>query len=131
MDADEQSVHSVVAGIGINVHQKVFPEEIAQTAGSLDLLSGSTANRAALIRAFLTEFEAVRVLSRSGAFMEAYRARSATLGHRVKVIGIREQFVGTALRVTESGTLVVEDDEGMAHEVLAADVSVRGLMGYV
>ena len=66
-----------------------------------------------------------------GALMEAYRARSATLGQRVQVASLEETFVGTAVEVTDSGSLIVLDEQGMRREVLAADVSVRGLMGYV
>ena len=133
MNADEQSVIDVVAGIGINVHQRSFAPEIAQTASSLDLLTGTSVRRAPLVRAFLEEFEAVDALARQGggALMEAYRARSATLGQRVQVASPSKTFIGTAVEVTDSGSLIVEDGEGVRREVLAADVSVRGLMGYV
>ena len=130
MNADEQAVHDVVAGIGINVHQTQFAPEIAQTASSLDLLSGQRVCRAALVRAFLEAFERTEALAAQGALMDAYRARSATLGQRVQVIAPAGSFNGTALEVTDSGSLIVEDEEGQRREVLAADVSVRGLMGY-
>ena len=130
MNADEQAVHDVVAGIGINVHQTQFAPEIAQTAFSLDLLSGQRVCRAALVRAFLEAFERTEALAAQGALMDAYRARSATLGQRVQVIAPAGSFTGTALEVTDSGSLIVEDEEGQRREVLAADVSVRGLMGY-
>ena len=130
MNADEQEVHDVVAGIGINVHQTQFAPEIAQTASSLDLLSGQRVCRAALVRAFLEAFERTEALAAQGALMDAYRARSATLGQRVQVIAPAGSFTGTALEVTDSGSLIVEDEEGQRREVLAADVSVRGLMGY-
>ncbi len=130
MNADEQAVHDVVAGIGINVHQTQFAPEIAQTASSLDLLSGQRVCRAALVRAFLEAFERTEALAAQGALMDAYRARSATLGQRVQVIAPAGSFTGTALAVTDSGSLIVEDEEGQRREVLAADVSVRGLMGY-
>lgn len=130
MNADEQAVHDVVAGIGINVHQTQFAPEIAQTASSLDLLSGQRVCRAALVRAFLEAFERTEALAAQGALMDAYRARSATLGQRVQVIAPAGSFTGTALEVTDSGSLIVEDEEGQRREVLAADVSVRGLMGY-
>ena len=129
MDADEERVHSVVAGIGINVHQRDFGE-LAATASSLDLLLGERVSRAAVVRAFLEAFERVDALS-DAALMEEYRARSATLGRRVRVIAADREFTGTALRVTPSGSLVVERDGGGREEVLAGDVSVRGLMGYV
>ena len=90
MNAAEQAVHDVVAGIGINGHQPQFAPEIAQTASS----------------------------------------RPATLGQRGQVIAPAGSFTGTALEVTDSGSLIVEDEEGQRREVLAADVSVRGLMGY-
>ena len=55
---------------------------------------------------------------------------SATLGQRVQVISATGSFTGTAKAVTDSGSLIVTDDDGQDREVLAADVSVRGLMGY-
>lgn len=132
MNADEQSVHDVVAGIGINVHQKAFEGDIARTASSLDLLTGRTICRADVVRAFLEEYEAVDALAKTGtdALMQAYRERSATLGQRVQVISAAGSFTGTAMDVTDSGSLIVRGDDGKDREVLAADVSVRGLMGY-
>ena len=64
------------------------------------------------------------------ALMHAYRERSATLGQRVQVISATGSFTGTAMEVTDSGSLIVRMDDGEDREVLAADVSVRGLMGY-
>ena len=63
--------------------------------------------------------------------MRAYCARSATLGSRVQVIALDGTYTGTAEGVTDSGSLLVRDDAGTLREVLAADVSVRGIMGYV
>ena len=130
MTADESAVYDVVAGVGINVHQKEFDPEIAHTASSLDLLSGKTFSRAALVRSFLREFEKAMALT-DRAMMAAYCARSATLGQRVQVISLTGTFTGVAKGITDSGSLLVEDEEGAMREVLAADVSVRGIMGYV
>jgi len=130
MDADESCVRSVVAGVGINVHQQVFDEEIAHTASSLDLLCGRRLSRSAIVRAFLEEFEACLALD-DEAMIRDYRERSATLGQRVQVIALGGTYTGTALDITQSGSLLVKDDQGEVREVLAADVSVRGIMGYV
>ena len=131
MDADEQTVHFLVAGIGFNVHQKEFPPEIAQTASSMDLIAGHEVSRAALVRAFLKGIEEAEVLRATGRLLEAYRRRSVTIGQKVRVIGTTEAFTGEALDITQSGSLLVRDPEGKVREVLAGDVSVRGLMGYV
>lgn len=131
MDATEEKVESIVAGVGINVHQTAFDEEIAHTALSLDLLSGRHVSRGAIVRAFLQEFEYVMALE-DEAMMDAYRARSATIGQRVQVIGLSGTYTGMAQGITDSGSLLVKaDDDGDVREVLAADVSVRGIMGYV
>ncbi len=129
MTADESAVYDVVAGVGINVHQKTFDEEIAHTASSLDLLAGKTFSRAALVRAFLCAFEEAMALD-GGEMMRRYLLRSATVGQRVQVIALSGTFTGVAKGVTDSGSLLVEDEEGAVREVLAADVSVRGIMGY-
>ena len=85
-----------------------------------------------MIDAFLTAFDEAEALAQNnGLFMRAYRERSATLGRRVQVIAADGAYTGTALDVTDSGSLIVLDEEGQRREVLAADVSVRGLMGYV
>lgn len=130
MTADEQCVYDVVAGVGINVHQTAFDEEIAHTASSLDLLGGRVFSRPALVRAFLRAFERAMAMD-DMEMMGAYCARSATLGSRVQVIALDGTYTGTAEGITDSGSLLVTDDKGVRHEVLAADVSVRGIMGYV
>ena len=131
MTADEERVHDVVAGIGINVHQKVFPEEIKRTASSLDLAAGRTILRADVVRAVLRQLEAAEDMRQAGTLMDRYRALSATLGQPVRVSGPAvEEFEGTAENVTEQGTLLIRAGDGL-REVLAGDVSVRGLMGYV
>ena len=131
MDATPEKVASVVAGVGINVHQTQFDSEIAHSASSLDLLAGRRVSRSAIVRAFLQEYERVWALG-DEAMMRAYRERSATIGQRVQVIGLNGTYTGTAEGVTDNGSLLVRaDEDGEVREVLAADVSVRGIMGYV
>ena len=130
MDATQEQVRSIVAGVGINVHQRQFDEEIAHTASSLDMLAGRRVSRSALVRAFLEEFEKAMAFS-DAEMMDAYRGRSATIGRRVQVIALDGAYTGTAQGITQSGSLLVERDGGEVCEVLAADVSVRGIMGYV
>ncbi|MFR5794944.1 MAG: biotin--[acetyl-CoA-carboxylase] ligase [Christensenellales bacterium] len=55
MNADEQSVHDVVAGIGINVRKPRLKGD-CETASSLDLLTGKRVCRADVVRAFWREY---------------------------------------------------------------------------
>ena len=80
---------------------------------------------------FLEAFERAMEMD-DDAMMRAYCARSATLGNRVQVIALTGTYTGVAEGITDSGSLLVRaDDDGALREVLAADVSVRGIMGYV
>lgn len=134
MDFMEDGSLAVSAGIGINVHQMQFDDEIAHTASSLDLLTGRRIDRAQVVAAFLEEMEAAAdCMERDEtAFMRAYCALSATIGSRVQVLAQNSSYTGKAEGITDSGALLVRaDEDGRLHEVLAADVSVRGIMGYV
>ena len=131
MDADEQNVHYIVAGAGINVHLMDIPEEIRATATSLDLELGHPCSRVEIVKAVMRATEETENLLRDGSFMSVYETLSVTLGHPVSVQGVGETFTGTAEQIREDGVLMVRTESGAVREVMAGDVSVRGLMGYV
>ena len=125
----------VVAGIGINVHQTLadFPQEVQATAGSLDMVSGQRIPRAQAAQAVLRELERTVALvteGREGELMDAYAAKSATLGKRVRVIASGGEYEAEAVRLQPDGALVVRRGDGSETPVYAGDVSVRGIMGY-
>ena len=55
-------------------------------------------------------------------FVAAYRARSATLGRRVRVELADAVLVGTAVDIEDDGALVVEDDQRVRRTVTVGDV---------
>lgn len=132
--ADLQGALCIVAGTGFNVNQTAFAGELAQKATSLQLEGGAPVSRSALLRAYLRRLEAAVDAFRGGglaAVLPEYAARSATFGQRVRVMGSGEAFEGTAEGVDGEGALLVRPDDGPLRRVLAGDVSVRGVMGYV
>lgn len=131
MDADEQNVHYIVAGVGINVHLMDIPEEIRATATSLDLELGHPCSRVEIVKAVMRATEETKKLLKDGSFMSVYESLSVTLGHPVSVQAVGETFTGTAEQIREDGVLMVRTESGAVREVMAGDVSVRGLMGYV
>lgn len=126
----EREGDAVVVGIGINVRQRAedFPSELREKAGSLEMLTGQMVSLDALEAALLARIEhhADRM-----DFLTAYEARCATIGARVCVVETLQTFEGTAEGLDPMGALLVRDDEDTLRRVLAADVSVRGMMGYV
>ncbi len=122
----------VIAGTGLNARKGAYPTELAHQATSIEE-HAAVPDRGRLIAAYLAALEiALDRLEQGGlpAIAADYRAHSITLGSRVHVIGA-EDFVGVAEDIDGTGALLVRDETGTLHRVLAGDVSVRGVMGYV
>ena len=123
----------VVIGTGLNVRRGAYPPELTERAVSLEEVCDAP-GRDKLIAAYLNELEHSLDDIASGYFSgieESYRAYSCTIGHEVQVLSPSETFTGTAIVVDEEGALLVRTPEGLVRRVLAGDVSVRGVMGYV
>jgi BirA family biotin operon repressor/biotin-[acetyl-CoA-carboxylase] ligase len=111
----------LVVGAGCNVNWSSFPGELAESATACNLEAGRPVDRDALLDAFLDRFEAA--LASGDAVVDDYRTRLGTLGRSVRVQPVRgDDLLGTAIAVTDDGALVVRDDRGRDHTVVAADV---------
>jgi len=134
MSAQFDYINHIVIGIGINVHNEEFPEEIAQTASSLYLESGQHIHRASLIEAFLEEFEDVYAEYLKTEDMEGLQKEYDTMlvnrGRQVRVLDPKEPFEGKAMGITKKGELIVDTWESRKL-VSSGEVSVRGIYGYV
>jgi len=112
---------ALVVGAGCNVNWEAFPEALTATATACNLEAGHVVDRDALLDAFLDRFS--DALAAGDAVLDDYRARLATLGRVVRVEHVRgDDLVGTAVGITDDGALVVRDDGGTDHTVVAADV---------
>jgi BirA family biotin operon repressor/biotin-[acetyl-CoA-carboxylase] ligase len=112
---------ALVVGAGCNVNWDSFPAELETTATACNLEAGRPVDRDALLDAFLDRFAAA--LASGDALVDAYRDRLATIGRAVRVEHLRDGVVvGTAVGVTDDGALIVRDDTGTEHTVVAADV---------
>ena len=115
---------AVVIGIGVNLGQRSFPEELADRATSVLLETGRTPDRDAVLEALLAAFDRWRArLERDGftAVRDAWRSRTETLGRRVSVEGV----AGTAVDIGEDGALLV-DDGGRVRRVVSGEIDAAG-----
>lgn len=130
--ATVDGVDYIVVGTGLNVRRGAYPADLAHQATSIeDHLPPPP--RARLLALYLNALEVVITrLENEGfaALAQAYAQRSCTLGRQVHVSGSVD-FTGVAQSIDETGALLVLDEKGELRRVLAGDVSVRGVMGYV
>jgi BirA family biotin operon repressor/biotin-[acetyl-CoA-carboxylase] ligase len=134
MSAQFDYINHIVIGIGINVHNEQFPEEIRETAGSLLLACGRRFHRAELIARFLECFEkdyAVFLKTEDlEGLMKEYNALLVNAQQQVRVLDPKEPFEGKAIGITKKGELIVDTWESRKL-VSSGEVSVRGIYGYV
>jgi BirA family biotin operon repressor/biotin-[acetyl-CoA-carboxylase] ligase len=128
----------VVVGVGVNVSWPVWVDDpgdgdaaidpaLAEVAGLATALNwlGAEFDRVDLLVAFLRGLDDLyAALLRDGAddLLAAWRARSATLGRRVRVDLGADDVEGTAVDVTSEGHLVVETVEGDRRTLAVGDV---------
>jgi BirA family biotin operon repressor/biotin-[acetyl-CoA-carboxylase] ligase len=106
-----------VVGIGINVHQRYFPDGLATPATSLDLETGRRVSRQELVRSLLESLEREADGLRDEAACARIPGRVAAAsswvsGRRVQVHGPQE-CTGTTEGLDENGFLRVRTDSGL------------------
>lgn len=118
----------VVLGLGVNVNAPLsgLPEEIRARATSLSSALGRPVSCARVVTAFFDRFEEWLVLHRSlgfGAVLDTWRARSTTLGTEVRALVEGQVISGVAEDVDDTGALLVRDDAGRLHRIVAGEIS--------
>lgn len=134
MSAQVDYVNHVVVGVGINVYNESFPEEIEHMATSLYLETGEKYDMAHLIEEVWEQFEQyyeifLQTEDLSGLVKE-YEAHLVNMHQIVRVLDLKEPFEGRARGITARGELMVDTWESR-RLVSAGEVSVRGVYGYV
>lgn len=126
-------VDKCAMGIGINYVQgpEDFDPAFRETATSITMLLGEAPSRQAAIQPILAALEERYQAGMEGRLTEEYATLSATIGQRVRVLTGDAEWTGLAAGIRPDGALLVQDTEGEIRPVMAGDVSVRGLMGYV
>lgn len=134
MSAQFDYISHIVIGIGINVHNESFPEEIAHMAGSLQTECGKSFHRADIIEKLLEHFETyyeifLETEDLSG-LQKEYNSMLVNMHAGVKVLDPKDTFEGKAMGITKRGELIVDTWESRKL-VSSGEVSVRGIYGYV
>lgn len=136
MRLEDRDIKDVTIGIGININQESFPEEIEGTATSLKLALGRTVNRAQLVarvwKYFEDDYEAFEKTEDLTNLKDQYEKALVNTGRKVRVLDPKGEYTGVARGITNRGELIVIPD-GKTEEVHVAngEISVRGVMGYV
>lgn len=135
MSTEIDYINHVVIGVGINVNQETFPEEIRERAISLKTELGGSIRRSELIAAVMESFEACYKTFLKTEDLSVLKARYNSLlvnkDEKVRVLEPRNEYEACALGINDAGELIVRMQDGQEKAVYAGEVSVRGVYGYV
>jgi len=138
MGLETREIQYLVIGVGINVSNKEFPEELQGIATSLYLESGENKEkilRAVLVRyvmeAFEENYERFSETMDLSLLQKGYNEHLVNRDAAVKVLDPKGEYTGVAKGIGPDGDLLVETEDGTVKKVYAGEVSVRGLYGYV
>jgi BirA family transcriptional regulator, biotin operon repressor / biotin---[acetyl-CoA-carboxylase] ligase len=119
MEAEFDVVRFVNVGIGLNANSSISGAQPG--AVSLREMLGTPVDRVQLAREIVTgSLERLPRLI-DGAVLDAWRARTVTLGHDVTIVGSNDSIKGVAFDITNAGALLVRTADGQVHEVMAGD----------
>jgi len=117
---------TVAAGIGLNVAwPDDLPEDLADIAVAINHVSATPVDRDEVLEALLARFDRTYgslVGGDAARVLDAWRARSSTLGRDVRVDLGATEVEGRAVDVTADGHLVVETADGTRRTLAVGDV---------
>lgn len=133
MGAELSMLHYIVLGLGVNINQERFENEIEDRATSL-YLEGYEISKKKLLIEFLNAFD-----DAYDAFLnhdieeiiQYHRDKSLTLNHYVIISGSGGQRQVFAKDLDAHGCLLIINEDNQPERICSGEVSVRGINGYV
>lgn len=130
MSAEFDAVEYVITGIGINVDQAVFPEEIAHKATSVLLETGRHINKNEFLACVLGQIENEFIkndLKLTPSSIAEYSDMCATIGRSVTFRRGTRRISGMAVGIEADGELKVMLSDGSICKVNSGEVTVQGI----
>lgn len=116
----EAGADYVIAGIGINVNVKVFPEQIASIATSLQAPRGDVL--AAIVRGFARHNR--NIGTGFDELLDGVRQRCVLAGRRVSLIDSKGPRTGVVEGIAPGGELLLRTDAGVERLIQADEVRI-------
>ena len=135
-EAESGLIDNCIIGIGINVNETSFPEELSEIATSISIENGGkTFNRSKLAAELIRSLgDLVYRWPDDDYYLTRYRKSNVTVGSKIvaypQLAENSEGRSGTAIEINEDFSLKVKFDDGSIADLRSGEVSVRGLYGY-
>lgn len=122
-DSASQSFSYAAVGIGINLYDIPFPDELSEIATSVEAQTGIKLDKNLLLARLAIEL--TKKLSSAEDFIDEYRKKCFVVGKRVKVICPSGSYFALAEAVGNDGELAVRLDTGERKLLFSGEISVK------
>ncbi len=130
MAAQSDRIDYVIIGIGINVNNQSFPEEIAHKAISMRMALGRPIDRSDFFACVINKLDRVIgdfLISLSIDDIAHFKTLCATMNRTVTIVRAGQEITGTACDVSPGGELIVRLEGGKEITVTSGEVTVQGI----
>lgn len=130
MSAQSDRLDYIITGIGININNTEFPDDIKHKASSILLETNKITDKSDFFRTVLTYIDRVLssfLISISIDDMENFKGLCATLGREVSVKRGDTVLTGIAKDITPFGELVIETENAQSIKLSSGEVTVQGI----
>lgn len=130
MSMEGIKVKYIIIGLGLNINQEVFDDDIKNIAVSLKSFSGKNFDRRIILSEILNYFESdYENFKRYGLeyFVEDIKRYSIIFGKDISVIDGNKIVNGKVVDIDKEGGLILKTSEGELRKIISGDVIMEGL----
>ena len=121
---ESETFQCIIVGIGVNFStpKTGYPEEIAETAGSIFGENRPPITRNRLVAEIINRmFDTINNRDKP-AILAEYKKRLMMLGKKVVVTGMRESFEATAIDIDDTGRLIIKNENGVIQMLASGEI---------
>ena len=134
LSAEIERVNYIVVGIGMNVKDTDFEEELQDKATSL-YKENYNVSRVDIVKEILCQFEKLYLdyieKDDKKEVLGICRQYSAIINKEIYVIKNDQKELVDCIGINEEGNLIIKNKDGNLEEIMSGEVSIRGVKGYV
>ena len=134
LSAEIERVNYIVVGIGMNVKDTDFEEELQDKATSL-YKENYNVSRVDIVKEILCQFEKLYLdyieKDDKKEVLDICRQYSAIINKEIYAIKNDQKELVDCIGINEEGNLIIKNKDGNLEEIMSGEVSIRGVKGYV
>ena len=134
LSAEIERVNYIVVGIGMNVKDTDFEEELQDKATSL-YKENYNVSRVDIVKEILCQFEKLYLdyieKDDKKEVLDICRQYSAIINKEIYVIKNDQKELVDCIGINEEGNFIIKNKDGNLEEIMSGEVSIRGVKGYV